>query len=860
MDTEADTGPAWPPGGISLDVRRAGGQSPDEPITLVVRHPQAPFIRGIAALADGGPELAELLAAVTDYLSGVGQLPPSWIRALGSPREASTGIAWLPLGLGRRAWASEGMGSRLVEAGGHQAPSRTVVLNAAPQARLRRGWVVLGSEYGLRVVVHLSPAEANRLRLRCYGFTASLPFGAYDDDAETGLLAFSGEEDVLVAAREAVAAQLRLAPKTVFIRGVRPKPGSALELRMRGIPLPWHDGGPPGPPREFLISGIGRMRAPFRITSVTATPLAACADALVLRCDPASAGTSRNIRARRPTRSQAAFAPAAALRATPVPLEAPRLLQVKRSRLVKADAGKADPKAVPLPPPPPFRSHDYGAIGGFHNLSELFVRLAAYGIDAEDYFYAAALPLECFYRSGIRPGPGKDGNTVNGRVQPKGWGPADVISPTPGDRPCLEIHLAMGCLSTRARGAWTPGGPPVQAEPLGFGADPRWIWHELGHVMLMATTGELEFRFAHSLGDALAAVASDPESRLADEPPWRGLTFPWVFAPRRHDRCVLHGWGWAGRLRDELSTRGEEGRLRRKGYQSEQILSSTLFRLYRCLGGDTPAPPPSATGATPRRETAEAASDHAIFLMMQALRLLGDARLVPARLPEQLAAALCDADESSEACPTRYGPRTGGCATKLVRWAFEAQGLYQVPPDCRRDGPGAPPAVDVFIADRRPTVEALPEGEVAHGPGGYVPVPLDWGGAAPPAWFATEAAVRIGPDQIEVTVGNRGALDAAETVVRVWYHPWPDGSDPPVWNPTWPRLDGAAVQTVPSKGEALFAVARPAAVGRHLYLAEASGLNDRSIIDPAGGLACATRPTPLDVMVPGDNNLGLAVA
>jgi hypothetical protein len=390
------------------------------------------------------------------------------------------------------------------------------------------------------------------------------------------------------------------------------------------------------------------------------------------------------------------------MRETPVTLEEPGLLQVMRTRFVKADAGQADPKEVPLPPPPPFRSHDYGAIGNFHNLNELFRRFTLYGIDANDYFYAAALPLECFYRSGIRPGPGKDGNTVNGRVQPKGWGASNVISPSPGDRPGLEIHLAMGCMSTRARGARSPGGAPVQAEPLSFGADPRWIWHELSHVMLMATTGELEFRFAHSLGDALAAVAGDPSSRLAAEPQWRGLTFPWIFAPRRHDRCVLHGWGWTGRLRDELGTRKEEDRLRRKGYQSEQILSSTLFRLYRCLGGDTPAPPPSASEPMPRRAVAEAASDHAIFLMMHALGCWAMPRLVPARLPEQLAAALSDADEGSEICPTLHGSRTGGCATKLVRWAFEAQGLFQAEPDGHRDGPGMPPAVDVFIADRRP--------------------------------------------------------------------------------------------------------------------------------------------------------------
>ena len=103
----------------------------------------------------------------------------------------------------------------------------------------------------------------------------------------------------------------------------------------------------------------------------------------------------------------------------------------------------------------------------------------------------------------------------------------------------------------------------------------------------MASVGELQFRFAHSPGDALAAIVADPESKLAMDPNWRGSTFPWVFLPRRHDRCVSHGWSWGGSMHYALSQVPESQAPRRKGYWSEQILSSSLFRLYRCLGGDT---------------------------------------------------------------------------------------------------------------------------------------------------------------------------------------------------------------------------------------------------------------------------------
>ena len=114
------------------------------------------------------------------------------------------------------------------------------------------------------------------------------------------------------------------------------------------------------------------------------------------------------------------------------------------------------------------------------------------------------------------------------------------------------MHLALADLSTRARKPWD-GMKRSPAEPLGIAADARWIWHEIGHVLLTTSVGELQFRFAHSPGDALAAIVSDPESELATDPNWRGSTFPWVFLPRRHDRCVAVGWSWGGTMHYALS-------------------------------------------------------------------------------------------------------------------------------------------------------------------------------------------------------------------------------------------------------------------------------------------------------------------
>ena len=231
---------------------------------------------------------------------------------------------------------------------------------------------------------------------------------------------------------------------------------------------------------------------------------------------------------------------------------------------------------------------------------------------------------------------------------------------------------------------------PTQAEPLGIAGDARWMWHEFGHILLMASVGELEFRFAHSAGDALAAIASDPFSALAGDPRTRGATFPWVFVPRRHDRCVTHGWSWCGSMHRPLSVLASADIIRRKGYRSEQILSSSLFRLYLCLGGDT-----KLANDTPDRKTRESASHYVVYLIIKAIGLLGDAGKVPTALVDGFVSALIDADVGTEtfdidvstgAAPTRVG----GCAFKPARWAFEAQGLYAPDLASINDRPGSP--------------------------------------------------------------------------------------------------------------------------------------------------------------------------
>src|SRR3974390_274398 len=253
------------------------------------------------------------------------------------------------------------------------------------------------------------------------------------------------------------------------------------------------------------------------------------------------------------------------------------------------------PKPVDLPGGgPPVRSNDSSAVMAYWNVRQFFDRLRAYGLPPDDYFRITPLPLGVYYRSGIRPGPGKDGQTVNARISVKGF-PDNFEGPVPPGS-IVDMHLALADLSTRARKPWDGTHRPP-AVPLGIAAAARWIGHEIGHVLLPTCVGKLQFRFAHSPGDSLAAIVLDPESELSTDPNWRGSTFPWVFLPRRHDRCVAHGWSWGGTLHYALSQVPDSVGPRRKAYWSEQILSSSLFRLYRRIGGDTtkvglPSTPP----------------------------------------------------------------------------------------------------------------------------------------------------------------------------------------------------------------------------------------------------------------------------
>jgi hypothetical protein len=318
---------------------------------------------------------------------------------------------------------------------------------------------------------------------------------------------------------------------------------------------------------------------------------------------------------------------------------------------------------------------------------------------------------------------------------------------------------------------------------------------------------------------------------------------------------------------------------RRKGYWTEQILSSTLFRLYRCLGGDTK---PLGSLGGPGETTRESASHYCVYLIMAGIQILGTSGIVLANEPEQFVAALQDADIGTGAWNVNWNlqwdvltehavpatfqfNRVGGCVWKVIRWAFEAQGMYNKP-NTITNAPGLAPPVDIYIRDRRPLSEATPYGDIAYGPGSYNPVSLDWdpqqsGSDAPPLWQADQNAIVVSGSNISVWVGNRGGEPAMNVEVSVWWRAWPANTAPPNWDPlTWTPCNPqpSAAQNIAAGAQTSFgpfAFAPPGGT-RYLVLAQATCADDKANTTM---LLSSQMPAPLLDLVANDNNLGLVV-
>lgn len=352
------------------------------------------------------------------------------------------------------------------------------------------------------------------------------------------------------------------------------------------------------------------------------------------------------------------------------------------------------------------------------------------------------------------------------------------------------------------------------AHPIGIADDFRVVLHELcGHGILYESVNAANLGFSHSAGDSFAVILNDPDTAAPD----RFESFPWVsFISRRHDRSIGAGWGWGG---------PQDGH----GYDSEQILATTHFRIYQSLGGD-------ANDPGTRRYAARVMA----YLMLRAV-----ATLTPATNPAN-ASGFVTALQTADLGDWTTEGLSGGAYGKVIRWSFEKQGLFQAPgAPAPTTQEGAPPAVDVYIDDGR-------HGEYQYQPNHWSNQSI-WNRRFTDGGTLHQEPVMGQPNYGYVRVRNRGTQTATGVVVKAFHAN-------PAAGLTWPN-DWSSMTTtqlnapdIPAGGEVKVGPFSwtPFAVGHECMLMISSAVGDASNIDHF----TAGDSIPEWRLVPHDNNIG----
>lgn len=470
--------------------------------------------------------------------------------------------------------------------------------------------------------------------------------------------------------------------------------------------------------------------------------------------------------------------------------------QALTGQYVKLSDFRTPTLAPPVSPPTSFTavgsdSAEFGAVNAYYHVDRFFRLMLSLGFDPATFFSSTSLPL-----------PVDHVDTTNGFLQ--AWTYSNA-----GNLGCAGIGFAFT----------TPSGSCTN--PVHMGADQRVAFHECSHLILLERIHAANFGFCHSTGDSLAVIFADPASLAPD----RFLSFPFIAAStRRHDRDVTMGWAWGGTNDDA-------------GYGSEQILSTTQFRLYRSTGGDDD-----------RNDVKGFASNYILYTIIRAVGSLGPGTITPTPTADVWATALMNADAGTSS----FGGVPGGTIQKVIRWAFEKQGLYQ--PSGAPAAPnvvtqGAPPPVDVYIDDGR-------GGEYQYLEGFWNNQDI-WNRNAADGGTTHETPIVGVPNFAYVRVKNRGSQTANNVVVS-GYHCSP--SSGLMWPDDWTPMTTATINgpAIVAGGSAVIGpfTWTPEFIGHECMLMAASADGDLSNIDSATSLPCAAGPTPHWRLVPFDNNLG----
>ncbi|HMD47456.1 MAG TPA: hypothetical protein VKG79_00095 [Bryobacteraceae bacterium] len=451
------------------------------------------------------------------------------------------------------------------------------------------------------------------------------------------------------------------------------------------------------------------------------------------------------------------------------------------------------------------RTDNFSAANAYYHADAFFRLVKEFGFDLNVYFGGTLFPTVVDHR-GFSAAP-----TINAHCLGNG---AFGI---------LQTTFALADLTNLA-------------QPLGIACDQRVVLHELaGHGTLYNHVNGPNFGFAHSAGDSVGAVLNDPDSKAPD----RFMSFPWLnfVVGRRQDRTPAAGWGWSGAIALNPFSGLDPG-----GYNNEQILCTTHFRIYRAIGGDS-------TELAMR----EFAGRYVAYLILRTIGGLTQ----PTNPPNALTyATFMMAAEIGDWIAAH---QVGGCYWKVIRWAFEKQGLFQAPATPTPNNlPGVPPPVDVYIDNGR-------GGEYPYGPANQYPYLQKfwettdiWNRHHPDGLIGHQTPIVGVPNHAYVRVKNRGTAAAPTIAVHGWHSRpaaglvWPDD-----WKPM--KTPSLVIPGLASGGEAVAGPFewRPEVPGHECMFMSATTAGDLANNDPSSGLPSAIGPTPLWRLVPCDNNLGL---
>jgi hypothetical protein len=446
------------------------------------------------------------------------------------------------------------------------------------------------------------------------------------------------------------------------------------------------------------------------------------------------------------------------------------------------------------------RTNDFAAVNAYYNCDRFYRQLEDLGFDRAAYLPGTIFPSPVDHRGHVDPSH-PQGDDIN----------AHCVG-TAGGTGIEYTSFALADLGDLVN-------------PIGLACDCRVAMHELfGHGTLFNHVGSRNFGFSHSAGDSFAAILNDPGSQAPDP----NQTFPWMnaVAPRRHDRAVAAGFGWSGNIALHPFTAVDP-----KGYENEQILSTTMFRIYRSIGGDSDE-------IAMKRFAARVTC----YLMLKAI-----GTLTPATNPsnaEHFAVALMMADAADWASEGL----SGGAYGKVIRWAFERQGMYQAAGVARpNDQEGDPPPVDVYIEDGR-------NGEYRFQPNHWSCQAI-WNRRQNDGGAVHEEPVVGVTNYAYVRIKNRGTQLATNATVRA-FHCRPSAGlvYPDDWEPMTPAQLPAA--NVPANAAAEVQVGpfewEPSQVGHECMFMVVSAPDDPSNVDNF----TASDSMEEWRLVPNDNNIG----